>query len=1284
MRAFGGWTARATLAAGLVFGLGNVFSGATGPATASAQEAQWIWSPAVHDSSAPGGVCYFRRIFDMTQPESGEVQITADQSYELFVNGRSIGSGKDWHVMNSYDITKYLIAGRNAVAIKATKSNSGPAGVAARVVVKSVGGTYIGFLTNERWRTSQKEFLHWSSAAFNDAQWLPAHVIGQFGVVKPWLDEVQAAGGGGAGRFNVANEFHVEPVAEPAETGSLLTMAFNEFGEILAARENGPLLLLRNESGKGLPNKASVYCDAVKNIQGILPLNGQVLVVGSGSDGTGLYRISDADNAATAPDAATAPKKVDLLIKFTGEMTEHGPHVPILGPDGLIYVLIGDHTKPVKADDPGSPHHDYYEGDLLQPRYEDPNGYGVGVKAPGGRIIRTDINGSVVETFAGGFRNPYGFTFNSAGELFTHDSDMEWDVGLPWYRPTRVLHVVPGGEYGWRSGWAAWPSYYYDSLPAISNTGRGSPTGIVAYNDVMFPRRFHDSLFVGDWARGRILNVRLKPDGAGYTAATSVFLEGKPLNITGLAVGPDGWLYFCTGGRDTEGGVYRVVWNGKVPEELTRQGDGLEAALRQRQLDSAWARQHIATIKQDMGAKWDHELVAHAESPQNSPESRCRALDLMQLVGPFPTPKQLAGISHDIDAKVRAKAAYLMGLHADEATQRRLIALLKDSDPHVQRIACESLVRAGQQADWTELAPLLKSSDRYVAWAATRALERMPLDSWQAQALTARDARTFLQGSLALLVVAPERQTVDAILARVEKLLGGYLSDSDFQDLLRVTELALERGKLCGDDVPSLRKRLGKEYPSTDRNMNRELIRLLAYLQDTSAIDRMMEQLESDMPMEDKLHLALYARYVPNWSTKQKLRLLNFYETARNGNGGHSYVGYIENVSRDFFSEFNDAERKIVLVDGVKWPSSALSMLAKLPDRPDAETLCQVEDLDRQLQKETSEAARKLKIGIVAVLGHSGDSLAMAYLREVYDKDPERRGYIAMSLAEHPEGENWDLLVRSLNIVEGTFAQEVLAKLATVPRKPDRPEAYRQAILRGLKLQESGGLSAVKLLEAWTGKTLSNPDDKWDVALAAWQQWFAETYPDQPEAKLPQDSNANRWTYDELFSYLNSKDGLAGSADRGDAVFTKASCIKCHRFGERGEGVGPDLTTVSRRFQKKEILESILYPSQVISDQYASKSVLRSDGREVWGIVAPQADGSVVVVTSAAERVRVPKDQIDTITPIKKSAMPEGLLNNLSLEEIADLFAYLNRAPEFSGESPQVTSRPKSSHGTRN
>src|SRR5688500_7681228 len=101
--------------------------------------------------------------------------------------------------------------------------------------------------------------------------------------------------------------------------------------------------------------------------------------------------------------------------------------------------------------------------------------------------LATDPEGTVVEVYAGDLRNTYDICFNAQGELFTADSDNEADEGLPWYRPTRLLHVVPGGEYGWRSGWAIWPDYYPDCLPTTLVTGRGSPTGMVAYQHDRYP-----------------------------------------------------------------------------------------------------------------------------------------------------------------------------------------------------------------------------------------------------------------------------------------------------------------------------------------------------------------------------------------------------------------------------------------------------------------------------------------------------------------------------------------------------------------------------------------------------------------------------------------------------------------------------------------------------------------------------------------------------------------------------------------------------------------------------
>ena len=79
--------------------------------------------------------------------------------------------------------------------------------------------------------------------------------------------------------------------------------------------------------------------------------------------------------------------------------------------------------------------------------------------------------------------------------------------------------------------------------------------------------------------------------------------------------------------------------------------------------------------------------------------------------------------------------------------------------------------------------------------------------------------------------------------------------------------------------------------------------------------------------------------------------------------------------------------------------------------------------------------------------------------------------------------------------------------------------------------------------------------------------------------------------FEELLSYLDSPAGRKGDVARGRIVVDKAQCIKCHKFGKDGEGVGPDLTTVAKRFKRGDILESILYPSKAISDQYRSVTI---------------------------------------------------------------------------------------------
>ncbi len=162
----------------------------------------------------------------------------------------------------------------------------------------------------------------------------------------------------------------------------------------------------------------------------------------------------------------------------------------------------------------------------------------------------------------------------------------------------------------------------------------------------MFPREYQNALFLADWSEGRILAVQLKPNGATYTASTEVFLQGQPLNVTDLDVGPDGWLYFVTGGRGTGGGVYRVTWKGNVPESARNLGTGIAPAIRQPQLQSAWSRQEVARIRQKLGEDWGPLLLGVARSTANPTHYRTRALDLMQLYGPSPAVGLLLELSN--------------------------------------------------------------------------------------------------------------------------------------------------------------------------------------------------------------------------------------------------------------------------------------------------------------------------------------------------------------------------------------------------------------------------------------------------------------------------------------------------------------------------------------------------------------------------------------------------------------------------------------------------------------
>jgi len=281
------------------------------------------------------------------------------------------------------------------------------------------------------------------------------------------------------------------------------------------------------------------------------------VMVNEGEKEHGLYRVRDTNGDGDLDNVE--------LLKAIDAAGEHGAHAILLNPDGKgLTIICGNQSQLVDFDDTRVPK--LWGEDHLLPRVPDGNGFMKGVLGPGGSIYRTDPDGKKWELVATGFRNEYDAAYDRAGELFTFDADMEWDMNTPWYRPTRVCHVVSGAEFGWRNGAGKWPAYYVDSVPAAVDIGPGSPTGIVFGYGAKFPAKYQDALFICDWSYGKLYAVHLKPEGASYKGDFEEFVTGTPLALTDLVINPvDGAMYFAVGGRRTQSGLYRVTYTGEQP-----------------------------------------------------------------------------------------------------------------------------------------------------------------------------------------------------------------------------------------------------------------------------------------------------------------------------------------------------------------------------------------------------------------------------------------------------------------------------------------------------------------------------------------------------------------------------------------------------------------------------------------------------------------------------------------------------------------------------------------------
>jgi len=382
-------------------------------------------------------------------------------------------------------------------------------------------------------------------------------------------------------KLKLPEGFHADRLYGPSENGegSWVSMTFDNKGRMIASDQYGALYRLQIPAIGDTVNKIKIErldipsekpaSDTTKKVtigfaHGLLYAFNSLYVMINNMDGdafsrkSGLYRLQDTDGDDQFD-------KITLLKPLQGE-GEHGPHSIVLSPDKQsLYVIAGNFTEIPKM----NAYRNFPDGKLdnLLPLLKDPNGHDDVVHWEGGWIAHVDSTGSNWELISSGFRNPFDIAFNEEGDMFTYDSDMEWDIGTPWYRPTRICHAVSGGEFGWRPGSDKWSPTWADNLPGVLNIGQGSPTNLVYGGNAKFPEKYRRSLFAFDWSFGIIYSVHLEQDGASYKATGEEFVSGSPLPLTDGAIGPDGALYFLTGGRRLESDLYRVYY-GKGDEAI--------------------------------------------------------------------------------------------------------------------------------------------------------------------------------------------------------------------------------------------------------------------------------------------------------------------------------------------------------------------------------------------------------------------------------------------------------------------------------------------------------------------------------------------------------------------------------------------------------------------------------------------------------------------------------------------------------------------------------------------
>ena len=575
-----------------------------------------------------GGSAEFVREFEIDENvESATLRVAVD-----FCGCRVVLNGHVAAVMEAYDehlaidAKSILVAGINELKVEA-RGVDGPSAVALELVATHVGGDDYRLESSPSWTTSDGKpvaaYGPLASLGWRAPDAVPS--ITAFDEYNQWMEAKGSEKNAEAVFSMLPPGFEIDllRVSRDGED-SWVSLAIDTEGRMVIAREKKGMLRMTMADDSASIGMVEVINDELLECRGLLFAHGSLYV--NANNSKGLYRLRDTDGDEQFDES--------VLLRATAGGVGHGRNDLALGPDGMIYAIHGD-----SVDIPSTAKHQLPQV-IPKTRLE-------------GHFVRTDGEGKTWEIVSAGLRNPFGIDFNEDGEPFTYDADNESDMALPFYRPTRVNHLVSGADYGWRKNGASWPVYAADSLPTTLDIGAGSPTAVKFGTRSNFAAKYRKALFILDWAYGRIIAVRPVARGASYSCRAETFLRGRPLNVTDLDFDADGAMVFVTGGRQTRSALYRVRYVGEKDEgrnataqERARAGfsEGARRLRRQledpdgdwefawRHLDSPdpWIR-HAArvAVERQPVVRWKARALGEPDASK-----ACRALLALARVGP--------------------------------------------------------------------------------------------------------------------------------------------------------------------------------------------------------------------------------------------------------------------------------------------------------------------------------------------------------------------------------------------------------------------------------------------------------------------------------------------------------------------------------------------------------------------------------------------------------------------------------------------------------------------------